>query len=215
MKRRFFIKATLLLFASTKAMSNGIINVFEATKSNFKYIYQNNKLKDQFYKFLQNVFHLYPEEEFHQLIHDATVKEPNDKEIYKKTQTKVEDISPWNSAFKYQLPALLKQKDEMARQTVGLLGEDSNYNGYLEIGSSGRYLDYLEEKVNIEGDRYYADGKEPGYGITEMIDRGQIGIGAEYIPMSDYNTRYSDIITDKSLDLVKQKVHPVHKQTQH
>ncbi len=202
MQRRFFVKAALLLTASSQAISNGIINVFEGAKSNFKYIYQNNKLKDQFYKFLQNVFHLYPEKEFHQLIHDATVKELNDKEIYKRVQAKVGDISPWNSIFKYQLPALLKQKNEMARQAVELLGEDSDYNGYLEIGSSGRYLDYLEEKVNIEGERYYADGKEPGYAISEMIDRGQIGIGAKYIPMADYNTRYSDIIPNDSLDLV-------------
>lgn len=202
MNRRFFIKAVLLLSASTNAMSNGIVTVFEATKSNFKYVYQNNKLKNQFYKFLQNVFHLYPEEKLHQLIGETTLKEPNDKEIYVKAQTWLGHISPWNSIFKYQLPALLKQKNEMARQTVDLLGQGSDYNGYLEIGSSGRYLDYLEEKVNIDGERYYADGKEPGYAITEMIDRGQIGIGAKYIPMADYNTRYSDIIPKDSLDLV-------------
>jgi hypothetical protein len=72
----------------------------------------------------------------------------------------------------------------------------------LEIGSSGRYLDYLEEEVTIEGERYYADGKEPGYSVTEMIDRGQIAIGATYIPMADYRTRYAEIIPNESLDLV-------------
>ena len=90
----------------------------------------------------------------------------------------------------------------MARQTVELLGEGTKFNGYLEIGSSGRYLDYLEEKVVIDGKRYYADGKEPGYSIVEMIDRGQITIGAEYIPLANYNTRYSDLIPNDSLDLV-------------
>jgi len=90
----------------------------------------------------------------------------------------------------------------MARQTLELLGEGGTYNGFLEIGSSGRYLDYLEEKVNIEGERYYADGKEPGYAITEMVDRGQINIGATYIPMADYRTQYADIIPNESLDLV-------------
>ena len=130
------------------------------------------------------------------------VQMENDKEIYKKAQTKVGDISPWNSIFKYQLPALIKQKNEMARQTVELIGEDSTYDGYLEIGSTGRYLDYLEEKVKIKGERYYADGKEPGYAITEMIDRGQIGVGAKYIPMADYNTKYSAIIPNQSLDLI-------------
>ena len=172
MNSRFFIKTLLLLAASTQEISDGVVEVFEATKSNFKYIYQNNKLKGQFYNFLQNVFHLYPEDEFHQLINDTTAMQPNDKEIYTIVQAQIGDMSPWNSIFKYKLPALLMQKNEMARQMVVLLEKDTKYNGYLEIGSSGRYLDYLEEKVSIEGKRYYADGKEPGYAITEMIDRG-------------------------------------------
>jgi SAM-dependent methyltransferase len=96
----------------------------------------------------------------------------------------------------------MKQKDEMAKQTLQLLGDGGTYNGYLEIGSSGRYLDYLEEKVTIEGERYYADGKEPGYAITEMVDRGQIKIGAKYIPLADYKTKYSDTIAKDTLDLV-------------
>lgn len=90
----------------------------------------------------------------------------------------------------------------MARQTVELLGEGVRFNGYLEIGSSGRYLDYLEEKVEIDGERYYADGREPGYALSEMADRGQIAIGATYIPLADYRTRYSEIIPKESLDLV-------------
>ena len=72
----------------------------------------------------------------------------------------------------------------------------------LEIGSSGRYLDYLEEKVIIKGKRYYADGKKPGHSITEMIDRGQFNIGAEYIPLANYNTKYNKLIPKNSLDLV-------------
>jgi len=218
MNRRIFIKATLLLVASTQVLSNGIVNLFESTKSNFKFIYQNSKLKAQFYKFLQNVFHLYPEVEFHQLISNTTEQEAGDKEIYLKAQAKVGDISPWNSIFKYQLPALTKQKDEMAIQTLALLGMGSTYDGYLEIGSSGRYLDYLEEKIHINGERYYADGKAPGYAITEMVDRGQISIGASYIPMADYNTKYSDVIPNNSLDLVTVYIGfhhcPIHLRTQ-
>lgn len=202
MQRRFFIKTVLFLIASKSAIANGVTNVFESTVSNFKYIYENSKLKTNFFEFLQNVFHLYPTEQLHQLIYNNTIKGINDKDIYMKTQSEIDDLSPWNSVFKYQLPALTKQKDEMARQTLALLGEFKSFNGYLEIGSSGRYLDYLEEEVEIKGNRYYADGKEPGYGVTEMIDRGQIKMGAKYIPMADYNTKYSNIISNSSLDLV-------------
>jgi SAM-dependent methyltransferase len=202
MRRRFFIKTAVILAASTQAFASGAIGLFETAKSNFKYIYLNSRLKDQFYNFLKNVFNLFPDEAFHQLIHDTSVKKQSDKEIYKEAQSKIGELSSWDSIFKYQLPALFKQKDEMAKQALTLLGEDTTYNGYLEIGSSGRYLDYLEEKVNIEGERYYADGKEPGYAVAEMVDRGQVSIGAKYISMADYRTKYSDIIPNNSLDLV-------------
>lgn len=172
------------------------------SKSNFRDIYTNRKLKNEFFKFLKNVFNLYPEEALHKLLHEVTLQQKNDQQIYLTAQSKVNELSPLLSAFQYKLPALLRQKDEMARQTVELLGEGTTYQGYLEIGSAGRYLDYLEEKVSIEGKRYYADGKEAGYAITEMIDRGQIFKAAEYIPLADYHTRYADLIPHESLDLV-------------
>ena len=169
--------------------------------NNFQQIYLSLQLKSEFFKFLKNVFTLFPEEDFHKLIADAAAQKKNDEAIYLEVQSKLDDISPMFSSFRYTLPSLMKQKDEMAKQTLQLLGEGGTYNGYLEIGSSGRYLDYLEEKVNIEGERYYADGKKPGYAISEMVDRGQIKIGAKYIPLADYNTKYSDTIPKDSLDL--------------
>ena len=170
--------------------------------NNFKRIYLNFKLKGEFFKFLKNVFTLFPEEQLHKLIDDAAAQKKNDEAIYLEVQSKLDDISPMFSSFRYTLPSLMKQKDEMAKQTLQLLGEGGTYNGYLEIGSSGRYLDYLEEKVNIEGERYYADGKKPGYAISEMVDRGQIKIGAKYIPLADYKTKYSEVIPKDSLDLI-------------
>jgi SAM-dependent methyltransferase len=172
------------------------------TSGNFKQIYSNSSLKKEFYKFLKNVFHLMPEDDLHKLIADTVAKKQDDKTIYLEVQTKLEEITPMFSNVRYALPALKKQKDEMARQTLELLGKGGTYNGYLEIGSSGRYLDYLEEEVDIEGERYYADGKEPGYGFSEMVDRGQVRIGATYIPLADYKTKYADVIPKESLDLV-------------
>jgi SAM-dependent methyltransferase len=170
--------------------------------NNFKKIYTSNKLRTEFFKFLKNVFNLFPEEDLHKLISETAAKKNDDKAIYLEIQSRLDDITPLLSSFRYSLPSLMKQKDEMARQTLQLLGKGGTYNGYLEIGSSGRYLDYLEENVDIEGERYYADGKVPGHSITEMVDRGQIKIGAKYIPLADYKTKYADIIPAESLDLV-------------
>lgn len=202
MNRRSFIGHCMAAWATLQLIPQNLFAGIVNAGGNFKQIYSSTKLKNEFFKFFKNVFNLYPENEIHKLISDATTKKDDDKSIYLEVQSKLDSISPMFSSFRYALPALTKQKDEMARQTLQLLGKGGTYNGYLEIGSSGRYLDYLEEETNIEGERYYADGKEPGYGITEMIDRGQIGIGAKYIPLADYRTKYADIIPKESLDLV-------------
>lgn len=202
MNRSTFVKSFLLLMISFKFFPLKAIQKISSVKSNFRYIYLNGTLKREFYKFLKNVFNLVPEDAMHNLISEVSELNKTDKEIYLAGQEKLNEITPIFSPITYQLPALFKQKDEMAKQTSILLGAGSNYNGYLEIGSSGRYLDYLEEVIEISGKRYYADGKEPGYSITEMIERGQITIGAEYIPFADYYTEYSKLIKSESLDLV-------------
>lgn len=190
------------MFASIFTLPHQLFAGITAAGNNFRQIYLSLKLKSEFFKFLKNVFTLFPEEDLHKLISEAAAQKKNDESIYLEVQSKLDDISPMFSSFRYTLPSLMKQKDEMAKQTLQLLGEGGTYNGYLEIGSSGRYLDYLEEKVNIEGERYYADGKKPGYAISEMVDRGQIKIGAKYIPLADYRTKYSETIPKDSLDLV-------------
>lgn len=202
MNRRTFLGSCIAAWASLQLIPHHIFAGISSAKNNFKLIYSSTKLKKEFFKFFKNVFNLYPENEIHKLISDVTEKKADDKSIYLEVQSRLDDITPIFSSFRYALPALTKQKDEMARQTLELLGKGGTYNGYLEIGSSGRYLDYLEEETNIKGERYYADGKEPGYAVTEMIDRGQIAIGATYIPLADYRTRYADIIPKESLDLV-------------
>ena len=63
--------------------------------SNFHYIYQKENLKAKFATFLVNVFHLYPEKEFHALI-DSTSKQYNkDKDIYINTQENIHTIKPF------------------------------------------------------------------------------------------------------------------------
>lgn len=205
MKRRSFIKTTLILTVVSQFLSGKVLattDYLSKLKSNFKHVYSNNALKGEFFHFLENVFQLFPEQEFHSLIEKVSTEKSSDEDIYMDVQEQMESLTSSLSIFTYDLPALMKQKDEMAKQTLELLGEGKSFDGYLEIGSSGRYLDYLEEKAEITGPRYYADGKEPGYAITEMIDRGQITIGAEYIPMADYATDYAAVIEKESLDLI-------------
>lgn len=206
MNRSIFIKSlfgvgALLVAQPVKAL-NQLAAKLATQLGNFAFVYRSKELRNQFFYFLKNVFHLFPETEFHQLIHQSAKQHDSDKKVYEEVQGKLESITPGLSIINYQLPALLKQKEVMAKQTTQLLKKGSVFNGYLEIGSLGRYLDYLEEEVTINGKRYYADGREPSYGIADMIDRGQMCIGADYIPFTDYNTDYTQHIAPNSIDLV-------------
>src|SRR5688500_6091248 len=120
MQRRLFIKAILLLLVPVKVFSFGVMDGLSKMGSNFKSVYTNNKLKNEFYKFLKNVFNLFPEEDLHKLIAETTKQKSNDKEVYLEAQSRLGSITPFFSIFSHQLPALFKQKDEMASQTVEL-----------------------------------------------------------------------------------------------
>ncbi len=70
MKRREFIVALSALLA-TAVPGRGFAESLSWTSAqlgNFRYIYSNPRLRQEFLAFLTNVFHLYPEEEFHQAL---------------------------------------------------------------------------------------------------------------------------------------------------
>ena len=169
--------------------------------SNFRYVYGQEKYKIRFYDFLTHVFHLFPEDELHQLISDASEQHILDEDIYKDLQEKIESIEPFFAAFTYAIPALKKQKQVMADQTQNLLPDKKRFEGYLEVGSTGRYLDCLEEVLNIEGEVYYLSDKAPTYSFQDIIDRGQIAKGGEFIALNNYSTELASTVPQNSIDL--------------
>ena len=172
-----------------------------AGNSNFRYIYGREDYKISFHEFLTNVFNLFPEDDLHKLIGEASKEFENDEEIYTHLQNNIETIQPFLAAFTYAIPALKKQKRVMAQQTHSLLPNKKRYDGYLEVGSTGRYLDSLEEVLNIKGDVFYLSEKAPTYSFEDMIDRGQVFKGGEYISLNNYSSNLSQNIPENSIEL--------------
>ena len=204
--RRQFLRALSLAiacvpFKGVLAKSATLSTSLDASASNFRYIYGQDDYKTQFHDFLSNVFHLFPEDEMHQLIAEASKEYPSDEQIYKNLQSEVENIQPFLAAFTYAIPALKKQKQVMAMQTHSLLPEEKRYEGYLEVGSTGRYLDSLEEVLNIDGDVFYLSEKAPTYSFEDMIDRGQIFKGGEFISLNNYDSNLTNTVPTNSIDL--------------
>ncbi len=171
-------------------------------EGNFRFVYANPQLRAEFRKFLVNVFHLYPEDDLHELIRLTSMAHGTDESTYRALQEELGEIKPFLADLTYALPALKKQKKEMAAQTATLLATNDRLEGYLEIGSTGRYLDALEETLRIRGDRFFVSNIEPSYSPVDMLDRGQLPKAGAFIPLADYKMNLSGTIPPNSLDLV-------------
>lgn len=170
------------------------------TASAFKAVFNDTKWSDDFYRFLQVIFHLYPEDKFHQLIRQETAVNNTDEEIYKAVQGKLSTIKPFLSELTYALPALKKQKKEIARQTLGLLGERKQIDGYLEIGSTGRYISQLRKEIKVTGPVYLINDLAPTNSPGDIMERGQLGKLGTFIDINGYEP--ISAIAENSVDVV-------------
>jgi hypothetical protein len=171
-------------------------------RGNFAAIYGDPALRERFLSFLTNVFHLYPEDRMHALISSAVSALKDDRMVYERIERELPEIAPALGAFRYALPALRKQQSVMAEQTVQLLEGKKRFEGYLEIGSDGRYLSALEDKLEIERPIFTSSPKAPGYGPDEILDRGQLGLVGTHVPMNGYAPFSAKQLPSKSLSLV-------------
>ncbi len=172
------------------------------TLSEFKTVFGNTKWSDDFYRFLQVIFHLYPEERFHHLIAASSKEKNTDEEIYNTVQQGLPAIKPFLSELTLALPALKKQKKEMAAQVLRLLGNKTNINGYFEIGSTGRYISELKKHIHLSGTIFLTNDIAPNNSIADIFERGRISKLGTFIPLNNYQPIGQHQIADESIDLV-------------
>lgn len=173
-----------------------------AGTSNFRAIYGDPKLRAAFLQFLAHVYHLYPEDEFHAAIADAAGKGQSDREVYALVQAKLDKLKPFLADVRYALPALARQKEEMTRETLALLGAREHINGFMEIGSTGRYLGHLQDKTKIKGDVVLLNTVAPTYSPIDIAERGGLRKLGRFVSLNDYAPISPAQVADSSLDVV-------------
>jgi FAD/FMN-containing dehydrogenase len=176
-------------------------NTFQSDKG-FKLLSSSIGKTDSMFLFLQNVYGLFPPDQYLQLIKEKSLQHKTDKEIYESVQKELGNIQPFLWSFRFPLPALSKQKSVIANQTEKLVGKKANINGYLEIGSPGTYINSIKESLNIEGPVYISNYETTGYGPQSIIERGQLFKNADYFPLNKYDPISPSAVADTSLDLV-------------
>ena len=169
--------------------------------SQFKAVFSDKVWSDKFYRFLQVIFHLYPEDKFHRLIATKSQDLNNDKEIYKAVQNGLPKIKPFLSELTLALPALKKQKKEMSKQVLELLKDKTTVNGYLEIGSTGRYISDLRKHISLSGGTFLTNDIAPGNSLGDFMERGQISKIGKFFQLT-YQPISQNEIADESLDVI-------------
>lgn len=164
----------------------------------FHAIYNDVREADKFYAFLQNIFHLYPEDRFHTLIKQLTARHDNEEAVYRGIQSGLPAITPPLSLLRYALPSLAVQKEEMGQQTAKLLGSKP-LQDYVEIGTTGRYVGALKRHLKLSGAVTLVHDKAPGFSPPDIVERGQLGSIGQFVPLNDYAPID---LPEKSADLV-------------
>jgi SAM-dependent methyltransferase len=164
-------------------------------------VFQDVELHDGFYRFLQAVFRLYPEDRFHTLIKDACERYTTEEDIYRHLQRELPRIKPRLAELRFALPSLKRQKAEMLRQTLELLGDRRRLDGYLEIGTTGRYASVLRRAVKIRGRLVLAHGTAPTLSPADIVERGRLRRLGEFVNIGDHDP-LPDSLADGSFDLV-------------
>lgn len=157
---------------------------------------------DALYLFLQNVYRLYPEDRFHSLLEEAAAARADEEASYRYARERLGSIRPWLAPLTYAIPSLVKQKREMTRQTLALLGPRRRLTGCVEIGSTGRYVGHLRKHVAIDGEIVLVNDVAPTGGPVDVVERGQLPILGRFVPLDDYAPIPEEAIADASVDLV-------------
>jgi len=173
-----------------------------AAQSEFHSVYHDVDRRDDFYRFLQHIFHLYPEERLHTLIKNGCQRHADDSSIYRFVQQFLPQIKPFLSGLTYALPALRAHKREIAKQTLELLGERRNISSYVEISGNGRYLSALRRHVRFRGDVVLLSDAPPGNSLAEIMERGGFGQQGRWLPLDLYSPIRQEDVRDNSVDMV-------------
>lgn len=163
------------------APSNGTI-----AASLFASVYRDEREADRFYAFLQNIFHVLPEDRLHTLIQAETAKHAdNDESIYRGIQAGLKSITPPLAMLTHALPSLATQKAEMGRQAATLIGVKV-LRDYVEIGTTGRYVRAMKKHLRLTGNVTLVHDVAPGMGPVDIVERGQLRKPGGFVPLNGY-----------------------------
>jgi SAM-dependent methyltransferase len=173
------------------------LSVFSGTLANhdYKIVIENPVLSSKLMQFFEYIFTVYPAQKYHNLVTKAVVESSNDQEAYRYIIDHLSTLEQSRfTTLVTSLASLKQQRNELADQAALFLG-DKKIDGYLELGTPGRYIKALQKRCSLSGETIVAPYSS---GIVNIIEREKIVSGYRTIPLD-----YSPLaISEESLDLV-------------
>ncbi|OQW49287.1 MAG: hypothetical protein A4S09_12285 [Proteobacteria bacterium SG_bin7] len=177
------------------------------------------KLKD----FFAHIFNVREPDQFISAIDKALTnlksrnQTPIDQNIYEELAKVLPETAPgvFQTAAK-TISSLKTQQNEMANETLELMkGDVGNIDGYVEIGTKGRYVQYLKNLLGLKGIAYVVTDAKPslfsvpdilertgGYGATDYRSYLPALLRAKFVNMNNYDMISQAQIPNESVDLV-------------
>jgi SAM-dependent methyltransferase len=170
--------------------------------SEFKLILKNDQRSSDLHQFLQNIFPLYPDDTFHTLIQEVSAEISDDEGIYRGLLTRLKSFTPILRGIRYALPELLRQKEEITRQTIELLNDQISINGYVEIGTTGRYISRLKSSILLSGKIVLVNDLPPSNSLRDIFERGGLRKIGRYVALNNFSPIPEANLPSSSVDLV-------------
>lgn len=179
---------------------------------------QRSKLK----AFFTHVFNIREPDQFMNAIDKAFTnlktagRKATDQNIYDElTKILPETAAGIFENIKKQVASLKNQQMEMTTETQQLMKHHSGpVNGYVEIGTKGRYISYLRNVLGIRGKTYVVTDAKPGLlSVPDILERtggyGALNIKsylpailrAKFVDMKNYDMITQAQIPNESIDL--------------
>lgn len=152
----------------------------------FHRVYDDTKQADSFHLFLKNIFNVVPYDALHALIFALTKEYQDDESIYRGIQSKLSSITPKLAPLTHALPSLKEQKYEIAKESKLILKQGNALEGYVEIGSTGRYVNPLKKLKIIKGKVILVNDRKPNYSPPDIVERGQLFPIGRWIDLNNY-----------------------------
>ena len=205
-KREFFKVKFLTIGLALSSFQSHILAI-----NYYQQVEAQPELKTGLSAFLTHIFNLLPAQPLSSLIGTITLQSKDDQETYHRLIKALPSVAGYqvkptthSHPFTYRtklfyrsFQSLTQQVDEMTHQTKQFV-KTKSIQGYLEIGTSGRYVKSLKKALNISGPIFIMPPPQTSFALFERKSLFSVG---KTIPLT-YQPIRTTSIPDESLDLV-------------